>query len=116
MTPLDETLRAVLTDRAGALAPASDPMAGIADRARRIRRRRIAAAMAGTALAVPAVAVAVPALTPGRTTVRGQVAHANAPTETPRSRPTPSPARLLCRPSAAAEPRRPDRPPAHARN
>ena len=92
MTPLDEILRAVLTDRVGALAPACDPMAGIADRARRIRRRRIVASMAGTALAVSAVAVAVPALTPGRTTVRGQVAHAKAPAET-----SPVPANALAR-------------------
>ena len=92
MTSLDETLRAVLTDRAGALAPASDPLAGIATRARRIRRRRIATAMAGTTLTVSAVAVAVPALTPSRTTVRGQVAHAEAPAQS-----SPVPANALAR-------------------
>lgn len=61
MTPIDDELRTSLHRRADALAPPADPLAGIERRAGRIRRRRVATAMAGTAIAVAVVAVAVPA-------------------------------------------------------
>lgn len=65
MSPLDDQLRAALHGRADVLVPAADPLAGIESRARGIRRRRVAASVAGAALAVTAVAVAVPSLTDG---------------------------------------------------
>ena len=64
MAPLDDELRAALRTRADALAPSPDPLAGIERRARGIRRRRIAASVAGAALAVSAVAVGATALQP----------------------------------------------------
>ena len=64
MAPLDEELRAALRTRADALAPSPDPLAGIERRARSIRRRRIAASVAGAALAVSAIAVGATALRP----------------------------------------------------
>jgi hypothetical protein len=57
MTPIDDELRTSLHRRADALAPPADPLAGIERRAGRIRRRRVATAVAGTGLVV---AVAVP--------------------------------------------------------
>lgn len=68
MKPLDDELRAVLSSRADSLPLVSDPIAGIERRARRMRRNRVAASIAGTALAVTVVAVAVPALTTGGST------------------------------------------------
>jgi hypothetical protein len=67
MTPLDDELRRTLSARAATVAPSPDPLAGIESRARSIRRRRTAAAVAGAVAAVAAVAVAVPALVPSRT-------------------------------------------------
>lgn len=64
--PLDTALRTALRSRADALPPLADPFAGVEHRARRIRRRRAAAAVTGTALAVLVVAGAVPLLTPDR--------------------------------------------------
>ena len=65
MPPLDDELRAALATRAAMLAPSPDPMAGVERRARSIRRRRTAASVAGTALAVLAVVGVGAALTPG---------------------------------------------------
>ena len=62
MSPLDDELRAALSGRARALSPAPDPLAGIERRARQLRRNRVAAAVAGSALAVASVAAVVPAL------------------------------------------------------
>jgi hypothetical protein len=65
MTPLDDELRRTLSDRAATVAPSPDPLGGIESRARGIRRRRVATSIAGAVAAVAAVAIAVPALTPG---------------------------------------------------
>lgn len=62
MSPLDDELRAALHGRATALAPSPDPLAGIERRAKRLQRNRIGAAVAGSVLAVAAVAAVVPAL------------------------------------------------------
>ena len=86
MSPIDDELRAVLTARAGQLQPSSDLLAGVERRARRIRRNRVAASVAGTALALSAIAVAVPALTPG-----GGMDRIDTPI-TATQPPTPSPA------------------------
>jgi hypothetical protein len=86
MSPIDDQLRKAMHARADHLSPAPDPLSGIEDRARRIRRRRSAgAALAGAALAVAAVAFAVPALTAGSSPGRAQVASSAtpAPTTTP---------------------------------
>lgn len=66
MTPLDDELHDALHQRAATIDPPTDPMAGIELRARGLRRRRLAATVAGGALVIVAVAVAVPALLPGR--------------------------------------------------
>ena len=62
MSPLDDQLRSTLHARADVLAPSPDPLAGIESRARRLRRRRVSASLAGVALAVTAAAVVVPSL------------------------------------------------------
>lgn len=62
MSPIDDELRSALSGRAHALSPSPDPLAGIEGRARRIRRNRVAASVAGSVLAVAAVATVVPAL------------------------------------------------------
>jgi hypothetical protein len=64
MSPLDDELRSLFHARADGLAPSPDPTAGIERRAKRMRRNRVAASVAGTALAVTAIAIAVPALRP----------------------------------------------------
>lgn len=66
MSPLDDELRALLHSRADVLTPAPDALGGIERRVRRMRRNRMGAAVAGTALAVAAIAVAVPSLVPDR--------------------------------------------------
>lgn len=66
MTPLDDELRSLLHARADVLSPAPDPLTGIERRAKRMRRNRVAASVAGSALVVAAVAVAVPSLVPDR--------------------------------------------------
>ena len=62
MSPIDAELRAALRGRAHVVTPAPDPLAGIERRAQRIRRNRVAASVAGSALAVAAIAAVVPAL------------------------------------------------------
>ena len=62
MSPIDEELRALFSARADGLRPAAEPFTGIERRARRIRRNRVAASVAGSALAISALAVAVPAV------------------------------------------------------
>lgn len=60
MSPIDDELRAMLQSRATDISPAPDPLGGIESRARGLRHRRAATAMAGAAAVVAAVAVAVP--------------------------------------------------------
>ena len=69
MSPLDDELPAALHGRARVLPASPDPLAGIERRAARLRRRRVAASVAGSALAVAAVALVVPAVSgaPDRT-------------------------------------------------
>ena len=68
MSPIDDELRAALLRRATVVPPSPDPLAGIERRATRMRRNRVAASVAGSALAVAAVVTAVPLLTtPGST-------------------------------------------------
>lgn len=62
MSPIDDELRAALHGRAQVLTPSPDPLAGIERRAKRMRRNRAGAALAGSALAVALVAAAVPAV------------------------------------------------------
>jgi hypothetical protein len=64
--PLDDELRSLLHTRADAVTPAPDPLSGIERRASRMRRNRVAASVAGSALVVAAVAIAVPTLTADR--------------------------------------------------
>ena len=64
MTPIDDELRALFSSRADVLTPAADPLAGIERRAKRMRRNRVAASVVGSALAVSALAVTVPAFLP----------------------------------------------------
>jgi hypothetical protein len=63
MTPIDDELRVSLRRQAEGVPPLADPLAGIERRAGRIRRRRVAAAVAGTALAATIVVVGAPAVT-----------------------------------------------------
>ena len=70
MSPLDDELRAMFASRAARVRPAADPLVGIQSRAGRLRRTRVATSVAATALAVSAVAFAVPALTSGPSTAR----------------------------------------------
>lgn len=62
MSPIDDELRTALHRRATAVPPSPDPLAGIERRAGRMRRNRIAASVAGSVLAVAAVATGVPLL------------------------------------------------------
>src|SRR6476646_7400706 len=62
MTPIDDELRNLLHARTDVLAPSPDPLGGIERRAKRMRRNRVAASVAGAALAVSAVALAIPLL------------------------------------------------------
>lgn len=56
----DDDLRRALTERAERVTPLTDPMDGIRQRARRIRRRRTAVRVAGSACSVLLVATAIP--------------------------------------------------------
>ena len=90
MSPLDDELRAALRARADVLPPARDPLAGIERRARRIRRNRTASAVAGSVLAVAAIALAVPVLSPTAAPPPTGPAASTAPS--PNSSPDTSPA------------------------
>lgn len=85
MTPLDHELRTALARRAASLGPAPDPLAGIEHRAVRIRRRRTLSAVLGSALAVSAVAIAVPAVTGSTSKGPGYTNVSADPTPTLRS-------------------------------
>src|SRR4051794_37891147 len=99
MTPIDDELRSLLHARADVLTPAADPLGGVERRARRMRRNRVAASVAGAALAVSAVAVAVPFLRPGDDGGTTQFA-----TQLPSSQASPSPATV---PAGALDPQHP---------
>jgi hypothetical protein len=98
MTPIDDELRNLFANRAADLTPAADPIAGIERRAGRMRRNRAIAAVAGSALAVAAIAVAVPSLLPERDDA-AQVASSGTPS------PVTSPS--AGRDAAALDPARP---------
>jgi hypothetical protein len=98
MSPLDDELRSLLHARADVLSPAPDPLAGIEQRAKRIRRTRVAAAVAGSALVVAAIGVAVPSLIPAR----GGGAGVATTTE-----PTPSASATAAAPPGALDPQHP---------
>ena len=66
MSPLDDELRTLFSDRADRLLPAADPLLGVERRARRIRRNRVAASIGGAAIAVAAIALALPSVLPDR--------------------------------------------------
>ena len=89
MSPLDDELRSLLTDRADRLPAAANPLPGIERRARRMRRSRLVASAGGAALALAAVAVAVPSLLPHRES-GGQVTYADSPPPAATEAPTPS--------------------------
>lgn len=74
MTPLDDHLRTTLHHRADGLTPSSDPLGGIEARARGMRRRKVAATVAGAALAAAAVGFAVPSLVGERSAPSTRVA------------------------------------------
>ncbi len=91
MTPLDDELRDLMSSRAGAVVPPTDPLAGIEERAGRLRRARRARAVAGAALAVALVAVGVPAALGAARPDAGGSTLATVPDPAPSSRPSPSP-------------------------
>ena len=103
MSPLDDELHAALHAKAAAVPTPSDPLAGIESRARSIRRRRLAASLAGGLLVIAAVAVAVPALVPDHrsanvpSTQPTLITETTAPAPTPTAAPTESgpPANVL---------------------
>ena len=88
MSPIDDELRAALQRRATVVPPAPDPLAGIERRATRMQRNRLAASVAGSVLAVAAIATAVPLL--GGTT-GGEPDSARVASSQPTPRPTTDP-------------------------
>lgn len=88
MSPIDDELRSALQGRADLLLPAADPLLGIERRAKQIRRNRVAASLTGTALAVAAIAVAVPALTPSQ--MRTVAPPASSTSPAPSAEPAPA--------------------------
>ena len=82
MSPLDDELRTLLSDRADRLLPAANPLLGVERRARRMRRNRVAASIGGAAIAVAAIALAVPSVLPDRD-VGGPVTYADSPSPEP---------------------------------
>ena len=96
MSPIDDELRTALQRRATGVAPSADPLAGIERRAGRMRRTRMAASLAGSVLAVAAVATVMPVLT-------------GAPDAPPVAvtRPTATPAPTATTSSYALDPRAP---------
>lgn len=82
MSPIDDELRKAMHARADLVSAAPDPLSGIESKARRIKRRRSAGAVAGAALTVAAVAFAVPSLSAGTSPGRAQVATSASPSPT----------------------------------
>jgi hypothetical protein len=64
MSPLDNELRQALHRQAETISPPSDLFADVERQARRMRRNRVGAAVTGAALAVVAIAIAVPTMLP----------------------------------------------------
>lgn len=88
---LDEELRAALSTRAATLTPSPDPLAGIERRARSLHRRRVAAAVTSTALAVLAVAGVGSVLLPDSTGRSSEVATTPTPDASPSVAPSVAP-------------------------
>ena len=88
MSPIDDELRTALQRRATVVAPSPDPLAGIERRAVRMRRNRVAASVAGSVLAVAAVATAVPLLT-GSSAPDAPPVAVTRPTAEPTAEPSP---------------------------
>ena len=91
MSPIDDELKAALHRRATVVLPPADPLAGIERRATRLQRQRLAASVAGSVLAVAAVATVVPLL--GGTSSPPDTARvaSSAPTTRPSTAPTSEP-------------------------
>ncbi len=66
MSPLDDELRTLLASRAEQVTPAPDPLAGIEQRARRMRRNRVAGAALASVIVLAGAGLAVPSLLPDR--------------------------------------------------
>ena len=98
MSPIDDELRTALQRRATGVAPAPDPLAGIERRAGRMRRNRLAASVAGSVLAVSAVATAIPLLS-------GPTVPDAPPVAV--TRPTPEPSPVVTTSSYALDPAAP---------
>ena len=93
MTPIDDELRIALHERASTVSPTTDAFVGIERRAKGIRRRRLAGAVAGSALALAAVAVAVPTISGALDGDGGSTGRfAVQPTVAPSAAGSPSPA------------------------
>lgn len=69
MSPLNDELRAALSSRTDSLSPSPDLFAGVERRATRMRRQRVAAAVAGSALAVTALGLGGPMLAGSLTSI-----------------------------------------------
>ncbi|MGH8889736.1 MAG: hypothetical protein ACRDV3_08235 [Acidothermaceae bacterium] len=104
MNLTDEALRESLHARADRLTPPVDVFAGVETRARRIKRRRVGASVAGAVAAVAAVAIVVPTLVnaphhTNRVRVGGPSPTQPAPTDssspTPTSKPSANSAAVL---------------------
>ncbi|MEO6204120.1 MAG: hypothetical protein ABIO67_01865, partial [Mycobacteriales bacterium] len=68
MSPLNDELRDLLSARAAQVAPSPDPLAGIEQRARRMRRNRFAGAALASVIVLVGAGLAVPSLLPDRDT------------------------------------------------
>jgi hypothetical protein len=97
-TSLDDDLRALLRRRADALPPAADPLPAATALAGRLHRRRVAASVVGTGLAVLAV-VGAAALVPGAVSGRSAPTYAGPSTA---GAPAATPAAGATAPSAPA--------------
>lgn len=88
MSPLDDELRSTLSSRTESVAPSPDFFDGVERRARRMRRNRVAGAVAGSALAVSALGLGGPMLASSLTsTAPGPLDQAtSAPTALPDAR------------------------------
>ena len=81
--PLDDELRRALRARADVLVPAADPLAGVEQRARRIRRTRAAGAAVALVVALAGVAVPAALLRGGGDTAPDSVAQEPTPPPPP---------------------------------
>ena len=98
MSPLDDELRRALSDRAVRVQPAADPLVGIEQLAKRIRRNRLASVAASVAMFAGAAAVAVPALLDSTGSSSSQEQIATPPTTSRSSRSAPTGGRSRSRP------------------